>query len=524
MADLDPRQIAQSGVDPVTGSPLSKETRKALFQSARVSSIVPGRGGALAISPQQKLVDDQQNQLIVKSNKLNQSLQEQINSLREQVIILNNGLTNIGNLIQSDGADERNRLLQEQEEQRKLAESQVRVGAESQLEQKVQGALAAPVAATQQKVEDIFSRVGNALTTLFLGWLGVQGLKALKASTNGDKNKLEEIKDNVISALTNVLRGFNIIRRGFGGVIRAIGSLASHVFGIFTKIITAPFRAMGEGVAKLFGKGAAEAGGKILAKGGLRTALGAIPVLGAIPDFAFAAVDFMQGKTTSGFLGVGAGLASLSTPFTGPFGEAASVGLSLAATGTSVAADFNKPESKPPPPSKQQPQSKPQNKPAPAAAKPLSSTPEVQPQIPIMDTTPAAKTQPSQPAAASTPQTPITPQSVSVNFDLGSSAESVTNNSSSSAATPLKDDQNRLTSISLNAVRPEEIKPATSQTEVGQTPEPKPNVVYRKIGEPQGPPEPPQSNQPITDVPLINSSDPDNFYTLYSRMQYNVIV
>jgi hypothetical protein len=32
------------------------------------------------------------------------------------------------------------------------------------------------------------------------------------------------------------------------------------------------------------------------------------------------------------------------------------------------------------------------------------------------------------------------------------------------------------------------------------------------------------SSKPLTDVPLINSSNPDNFYTLYSQVNYNVVM
>ena len=45
MADL--AQIAQSGVDPISGSYLSAERRKALFKRSQVSSNIFGGGGAL---------------------------------------------------------------------------------------------------------------------------------------------------------------------------------------------------------------------------------------------------------------------------------------------------------------------------------------------------------------------------------------------------------------------------------------------------------------------------------------------
>ena len=33
----------------------------------------------------------------------------------------------------------------------------------------------------------------------------------------------------------------------------------------------------------------------------------------------------------------------------------------------------------------------------------------------------------------------------------------------------------------------------------------------------------PLSNEPLTDVPLINSANPNNFYVLYSQINYNIV-
>jgi hypothetical protein len=59
---------------------------------------------------------------------------------------------------------------------------------------------------------------------------------------------------------------------------------------------------------------------------------------------------------------------------------------------------------------------------------------------------------------------------------------------------------------------------------IGPEPEPKPNVVYAPSGSSA-----PQQRQPLTigaasDVPNIPSSNPDNFYTLYSQIHYNVVL
>ena len=55
-----------------------------------------------------------------------------------------------------------------------------------------------------------------------------------------------------------------------------------------------------------------------------------------------------------------------------------------------------------------------------------------------------------------------------------------------------------------------------------QLPEPAPNVIYRRVGGEQNQSAPLKTGS-ATDVPSIPSSNPDNFYTMYSQMNYNVV-
>jgi len=71
---------------------------------------------------------------------------------------------------------------------------------------------------------------------------------------------------------------------------------------------------------------------------------------------------------------------------------------------------------------------------------------------------------------------------------------------------------------------------STQQTQqkvqsVGPLPEPSPNVVMAPAVQPQAPlgPSPAASGQ-ANDVPAISSSNPDNFYVMYSQLQYNVVM
>ena len=59
---------------------------------------------------------------------------------------------------------------------------------------------------------------------------------------------------------------------------------------------------------------------------------------------------------------------------------------------------------------------------------------------------------------------------------------------------------------------------------IGPEPEPKPNVVYASSGSSAPQQQQPMSTGPASDVPFIPSSNPDNFYTLYSQINYNVVL
>jgi hypothetical protein len=64
-----------------------------------------------------------------------------------------------------------------------------------------------------------------------------------------------------------------------------------------------------------------------------------------------------------------------------------------------------------------------------------------------------------------------------------------------------------------------------STQNVGELPEPKPSVIMAPAAQNQ----PQQSSAPSlptngTNVPLISSSNPDNFYVLYSQLNYNVVI
>nr|MDW7641727.1 hypothetical protein [Nitrosarchaeum sp.] len=210
-------------------------------QSPIVASDQSSGGGAAAalqfkstIVSLRKSLEGQEKQNIQQTQEIS-ALRGTVDALRTETATLNNGLTSISNLIQQDSALEKQQNAQEVERERRLLETRIRMGKESQLEQKITNSLASPVQALQSKVTNIFGKITEALKILFSGWLTNQLIETLKAASDGNKSKLEEIKDNVLKGIGDVVKIFAVIKRGFGLVIESVTGLAGRIGGLVLK-------------------------------------------------------------------------------------------------------------------------------------------------------------------------------------------------------------------------------------------------------------------------------------------------
>jgi hypothetical protein len=205
------------------------------------------------VEQSKKFVETQQ-----KDQQSLSTIQQQINNLQTQINTLSAGLVQVRSLIEKDTVSEQTLLRKEQEEERKYAQRKIRTGNENQLEQKIASALTAPVQQAAAKVENIFSRIGQALQTLFLGWLTVQGVKALKAYADKDYDALIDIKNNVIKNVGLGIAAIASIKIGLGLVTKAITGVVAKIGSIIANIIKAPFKVVGAaatGLASMLGGG-----------------------------------------------------------------------------------------------------------------------------------------------------------------------------------------------------------------------------------------------------------------------------
>jgi len=488
----DPRVIAQRGVNPLTGSYLSKEERVALFRRARVSSTAFGGGGGGLVRAGGGQVAGRQTLAIVKTNQESISgIQQQLNVIRARVEVLNNGISDVSNLLTIETNAENQRLLQQQEQEKQQADAEIKLGRENLLEQKLQTALVAPVQKVLGKAQDFFGRIRQALLYLLGGWFATAGLEALKAKKEGLTAEFEKIKKNIISGLFYAGSALLAINAGFGLFIRLATSLAAKIASLAAKVLLLPFRllgSLGKSVmgfgSRLIGRGGAAATqaaktagggnavtrlfGRIFSRGGARAATGAaaktgsrfVPGLNVLAGGTFAAMDFARGDVLGGMLNVGSMVPGFGVPF------------AMARLGLEGARMMGGDD------------------------KELSSAeqPKVQPQeqkVPTME---------------------------GMNLDMNLESMGVNSFESEKKA------EEQITQITQNNNMSLLSMPSQTFNQLGPVSEPAPQVVLSDPGQTSAGAAPPQkSSATANDIPSIPTSDPSNFYRMYTQLTYNVV-
>lgn len=499
-------------------------------------------------------------------SNFNESFTNQINNVRLQLNKVDDTLGSVATIIASESAIEKQKDLYEQEKEKRLVEAGARGGKESLLETKIQSALSEPINRIGNKVSFGFQNLMSFIMTLLGGWLTLEGIKAIKAYQDGDKKQLNEIKDSVIKTLSIAGGIFLIINFGIGRVIGTIFGLAGKI-GKFiiantlgklfqgmanlakgvTRAVTGGgvkgAEAVTKGVTSGAEKGAGEGilsgitkGLKGVAKTGFNLALGGFDFLdrkkegqtniqagaGAVGSLATAEVGAKIGSKVPGILKFPATLLAAGT------------GYILGGKGIDILTGVDKPKEN------KNPQTNAKSTPTTAKVPQLTNLKDKKSDI--------TKTTFSQPTDVKDKKSDITQTAFSQPL-LSSPLQSTTNQPqvtseptsttpSSTFATP-KDQIAQLPSPPKEMVNPVETssKPSTAQItpaetskiptaplNVGPEPEPKPNIVYTSSGSSSPPPQQSLKSGPASDVPAIPSSNPDNFYTLYSQINYNVVM
>ena len=451
------------------------------------------------------------------------SVSNQIAGMSQQIMSLSASLQQIGTSIANDSALDRQRELQKQNQERILAQQQLREGKESIIEKKMQNALISPVTKIAAKAKFTLDKVGKFFTILLGGWIANQSIQAIQALITRNKKRLEEIKNNVIKNLGVVGGILLAVNGGLSALVKITTRLitkitSSVVNGLFLNPVKALIKAVkdaGKGLLNIIkpppppakipskipasaasaaetaaetgakvGANVADDAAKVAAKGGGKLLSRVLPVAQTALGVGFGLNDLSQGKPIS------AGFNFLSA-VPGPIGWAGlGLGLGYDLLGS------------------------------PGEGKPV-----------------AAKSKPSTPTTAKTAETSKEsgnkesqdfskpPEFGTVNIAPVAGESGA--DSQAAAVTP----QGQPTDYSSVFSGQAQIQPLKSQESqqkmqsVGPLPEPQPTVVMAP-----SPPAPVQSapsgggGGPANSVPAISSSNPDNFYVLYSQAHYNVVI
>lgn len=486
-----------------------------------------------------------------------QSFSNQIDSVRLQLSKVNETLESVATITASESALERQKDLYEQEKEKRLAEAGARGGKESLLETKIQSALSEPINRIGNKVSFGFQNLMSFIMTLLGGWLTLEGIKAIKAYQDGDKKQLDDIKNSVIKTLGIAGGIFLIINVGIGKVIGTITGLVGKIGKfIVGGLIIKPFQMVATGLRNaLPGRTVTPPKGS-----GPKAPIKGPNFLGGALNLYTALRNYGNGEITDtvmqGVLG-----ALLLTP-AGRLVSAVRTLLGVAVTADEIAEVFgsnifgenpdilkkakqvkdlaekeaqqNKliasPLKKPEAP---KPADVKSESPKPAAAKPAPATPMTppasnlqinSPSTPLSTSTPAATPAATSTAATTSIPAPATPVTTSTSAPATPTA-TFAPPMSSTLLTPTLASVETLSKPSIPQITPAETsKVPTLPFNVGPEPEPKPNIVYTSSGSSSQPPQQPLKIGPASDVPAIPSSNPDNFYTLYSQINYNVVI
>lgn len=423
-------------------------------------------------------------------------LQSQVEGVRSELVSTNNGLVGIANLIRTDGTQDQQRLLDERREQQLLSERQIRIGQEEALERQVSASFVEPVNKLEKNLNSTFGNIEKALKFLFVGVVGGVFLKGLNKTVDLSKRTLSGVGTLLSNIFGAIGSGLGTIKNGFGSVLKSIGGVVDDISKGILSLAKSPFKAIADAFSKLLGK---ETPAPTPTPTPRPTTTPSSGGVGGLLRF--------LGPATRLFSGFNATSSALEGDYTGAaiYGSAAlfpNLVTGTAALGYSFFGDQIK-----------EGWSNITNQFGNFDFQSLS--------IPNffgmndgetnLDASSASAGSAGEVAAPVTSTTTSVAQPVTTSTNTTTSVAQPSGTISPSAL-PFQPNQSQVQS------------PPVQQRNLNPPPEPTSDVVYLQSGNRQVSTTPAGGGGTLTDVPLIPSANPDNFYTLYAQLNYNVVI
>lgn len=560
-------------------SPISRENRIQISRSASISGLVGDRSSILSQNPfqaQKSSPDPQTIQLLeTNQNSLN-IVSTGLVTLRQRIDNLSNSLSSLSSTIVNNGILENYRDQQKIQQDKILEQQALRDESEAVIENKVSSALVAPVKNVSEKASSSLNSLMGTLTKLFLGWLSFNAInqigKLIDKSSEG-LNNLKKGAENNFKFISNI---FGNIKGAIDDIIGKISNFSNSIFKFVTdnplvnsiksllsnlglggdkspspppEPSPSPSPQLKEGTkpgTEAASEAATKAGTKAETKVGAEVASEATSKVGAkgsrffpflnIPVSSYFAYQNMKEGDP-----IGAGF-DVGGMIPGPLGWA-SMGMgALYEWKTGGGIKMQNPfESK-------QEQSKPQQSMVssaqqniiPEKPKDKKETSISQPQVPFIPFSLSQKSENENQSDLSNPSNVsvnLGDQITTINPKVSSTFNESQNYSVDMASVldikqPLKTEEDA--AFMMFERKNEELISSTPQSPtiesmkkpesaVGPLEKPQPNITVAPIPQPTQSAAP-QMSSPSNDVPAIPSSNPDNFYALYSQVHYNIVI
>jgi hypothetical protein len=519
-----------------TDSILAQETRNSILSRTQIISLV--KNEVATVQNNQSNIDSQNAEIIKEQQNALSGFNSSILAIRDDIGKLNNSLTGVSFAIQQDATEEQNRIRAQQEQERLLAERQIRIGKESEIEKKIQNAVVQPVEKLTPQIKETFGGINIALTALFGGWITANLISAISSNTNKSSELFTTIKDSIGNSLKLLTGGLSAIGSGFSVVQNILSSITKGIKDILKgdpleflrNLIPGLKDGSSDNPEPSPDSGTLPPAKEETSNQGspAQTQSPAPPAPpSAPPTFSPSSESpaAPSGASTtsivvmSGTAATTAGVGTTSTTTRAPNAQITPV---LQTSASDLQSSSTNTQATPgPTPATATPQETMMGQPAPQTSTTPPLTPERIAQFEKAwkyKDFPGAKGQIREYWNKLSPQEQIQAKQWVDSKGYAWSQLGLPDPTATTATTTAQTSQAQITPNAQVTAPPREAQ------QVGETPQPAPTITVVPLPQAQSQQSaPPTNNIQITDVPMINSSNPDNFYVLYSQLNYNVV-
>jgi len=169
----------------------------------------------------------------------------QLKNISNQNSVLTSALQVIASNLNVATELDKRREVAKAKRERQAAEAGLRSGKEQQIESKIQMALMAPIKRVGAKLKFGLNRLTSFFAILLGGWLIDKTVSFLRALSEGNQDKVKEIRVTILKGLLLAGGALFLLKAGLAKITFTLGSLAGIVatFG-FRNLVARPFQAI----------------------------------------------------------------------------------------------------------------------------------------------------------------------------------------------------------------------------------------------------------------------------------------